>query len=167
MRSNITKMNPWSNSHPVPPKQIGPVSEITIIHLLGESTDQNCPLWPDPIITTCMSYLTIGGPGKECRTNKLPPTRRIRERSKGDRRHQYICSPRILLAGINFVWEMCVPLGRTRSQRQSETNPITVKPKTASQVAEQFPWAPLCCCSPPGHLFLIKSLLCQHVRLLR
>ena len=40
-----------------------------------------------------------------------------------------------------------------------ETNPITIKPKTASMaVAGQFSWAPLPCCSPPGHLFPIKSL---------
>ena len=32
--------------------------------------------------TTCMSYCTSGGPGKEHRTNQLPPTRRIWERSK-------------------------------------------------------------------------------------
>ena len=39
-----------------------------------------------------------------------------------------------------------------------ETNPITVKAKTVSQVAEQFSWVPLSCCSPPGHLFPVSSL---------
>ena len=39
-----------------------------------------------------------------------------------------------------------------------ETNPITVKAKTVSQVAEQFSWVPLSCCSPPGHLFPVRSL---------
>ena len=37
-----------------------------------------------------MSYLTTGGSGKEYRTNKLPPTVRIRERSKGEKRCQSI-----------------------------------------------------------------------------
>ena len=38
-----------------------------------------------------MSYFTTGGPGKEQGTNKPPPTRRIWERSKGERRHQSTC----------------------------------------------------------------------------
>ena len=54
-------------------------------------TDQNCRPWPDPIVTTCMSYLTTGSPGKERGTHKLPPTGRIWERSKGERRRQSIC----------------------------------------------------------------------------
>ena len=46
-----------------------------------------------------------------------------------------------------------------------ETNPVTIKPKTASHVAEQF-WVPLPCCSPPVHPFSIKSLaLLAHVSL--
>jgi len=39
---------------------------------------------------TCRSLLTKGGPGKEQGTNKLPPTRRILEKSKGDGRLQSI-----------------------------------------------------------------------------
>ena len=38
-----------------------------------------------------MNYLATGSPGKECGTNKLPPTGRIQERSKGERRLQSIC----------------------------------------------------------------------------
>ena len=45
-----------------------------------------------------------------------------------------------------------------------ETNPITIKPETASHVAEQFSWVPLCYCSPPRCPFPIKSLaLSAHV----
>ena len=45
-----------------------------------------------------------------------------------------------------------------------ETNPITIKPKTASDMAEQSSWVPLPSCSPPQHLFLIKSpALSAHV----
>ena len=39
-----------------------------------------------------------------------------------------------------------------------ETNPITVKAKTVSQVAEQFSWVPLSCCSPPRCPFPVSSL---------
>ena len=45
-----------------------------------------------------------------------------------------------------------------------ETNPITIKPDTASHVAEQFSWVPLPYCSPPRCPFPIKSLaLSAHV----
>ena len=39
-----------------------------------------------------------------------------------------------------------------------ETNPITIKPETASHVAEQFSWLPLPSCSLPVHPFPVKSL---------
>ena len=38
-----------------------------------------------------MSYRTTGGTGKEFRTNKLPPTGRIQEKSKGEISSQSIC----------------------------------------------------------------------------
>ena len=45
-----------------------------------------------------------------------------------------------------------------------ETNPITIKPETASHIAELFSWVPLPYCSPPGCPFPIKSLaLSAHV----
>ena len=58
-----------------------------------------------------MSYLTTRDPGKECRTNKLPPTGRIQERSKGEWKCQFTSSqpPRILLARIHLGWVMCMP----------------------------------------------------------
>ena len=39
-----------------------------------------------------------------------------------------------------------------------ETNPITIKPKTSSHVAELSSWVPLPYCSPPRCPFPIKSL---------
>ena len=53
------------------------------IKLLGEA-HWNSPPWPGTIVTTCMSCFTTGGPAKEHRANKPPPTRRVQERSKGD-----------------------------------------------------------------------------------
>ena len=45
-----------------------------------------------------------------------------------------------------------------------ETNPITIKPETASHMAEQLSRVPLPYCSPPGCPFPIKSLaLSAHV----
>ena len=40
--------------------------------------------WPGTIVIVRMSCFTTGGPGKEHRTNKPPPTGRVQERSKGD-----------------------------------------------------------------------------------
>ena len=61
------------------------------ISLVSGNTDWNCPPWWGTIVTICMSYFRAGDPGKKHRINKPPPTRRIWERSKGDRRSQSIC----------------------------------------------------------------------------
>ena len=62
--------------------------------------------------------------------------------------------------------------GTTRKDSESErlakdnpeTDPITIKPKTASHEAELFSWVPLPYCSPPGCPFPVKSLaLSAHV----
>ena len=71
--------------------------------------------------------------------------------------------PRILLAGIHLGWAMwwvCHQEGLWESLAKDnpETNPITIKPKTASHVTELFSWVPLPYCSPPGCPFPIKSL---------
>ena len=50
----------------------------------GKHTDWNCPPCPGTIVTICMSCFMTGGPAKEHRTNKPPPTGRVQERSKGD-----------------------------------------------------------------------------------
>lgn len=69
--------------------------------------------------------------------------------------------PQILLDGIYFDWAMHALSGRTKSQKDwpdnPETNPITIKPKAVSHMAEQS-WVPLPFCSPPRRPFTIKSL---------
>ena len=111
-----------------------------------------------------MSYFTTGGPGKEYGTNKPPPTWRIQGRSKGD------TGPYVLPTSQNpsrwnpsWLSDECA----TRKDPESEwleTNPITIKPETASHVAEQFSWVPLPHCSQPGCPFPVKSLpLSAHV----
>ena len=57
----------------------------------------------------------------------------------------------------------CSPV-RCFLKDHAETNPITIKPETASHAAEQFSCVPLLYCSPPGCPFPIKSLaLSAHV----
>ena len=126
------------------------------------------PQWLGSVVNVCISYFTTGGPGKKYRTNKPPPTRRIRERMKGD----VICPTTFQNPPCwNPSWlSNACSTGRTLSQNQwAETaqklvpSP-TVRPETGSHVAEQFLWVPLPCHSPPWHPFPIKSLaLSAHV----
>ena len=107
------------------------------------------------------------GPGKEQGTNKPPPTRRVRERSKGDTTCP-TTSQNPPLWHPSWLNTVCTTRKDSESERLAEdnpeTNPITMKPETASHVAELFSWVPLPSCSPPGCPFSIKSLaLSAHV----
>ena len=114
-----------------------------------------------------MSCFTTGNPGKEHGTNKPPTIRRVQERSKGDTtcpttsQNPPLWHPSWLNKGFT-----------TRKDSESEglakdnpeTNPIIIKPETASHTAEQFSWVPLPYCSPPRCPFPIKALaLLAHV----
>ena len=83
---------------------------------------------------------------------------------KGRKETPRVCPlPRIPLASIHLGWAMREPPGKTElewlAKDHLETNPITIKPETASHAAEQFSWVPLSYCSPPGSPFPIKSLV--------
>ena len=108
-----------------------------------------------------MSCFTTGGPGKEHGTNKPSPTRRVRERSKGDT----MCpttSQNPSHGHPSWLSDACTTRKDSESELLAkdnpETNPINIKPETASHMAEQFSWSPLPYCSPPGCPFPIKSL---------
>ena len=130
------------------------------------ATDQNHSPWPGTLASTCMRSLLTGGPGKEHGAGKLPTN--CKNLGKVKRRgempvHMSYQPPRILLVGIHPGWAMSSPLGKTLSQDglardSSETNPITIKPETASHMAEQFSWVPLTSPSPRRHPFPVKSL---------
>lgn len=64
--------------------------------------DRNRPPWPGAAVTICMSYLTTGGPGKERRTNKPSPTRRIWKGLKETPVHMSHQPRRLLLAGLHL-----------------------------------------------------------------
>ena len=107
-----------------------------------------------------MSCFRTGGPGKEQGTNKPPPTRRVQERSKG-----HTTCP--TTSQNPSLWHPSwLNKATTRKDSESEwlakdnpeTNPSTIKPETASHVAELFSWVPLPYCSPPRCPFPIKSL---------
>ena len=109
-------------------------------------TDWNRPPWPGTIATICMSCFMTGGPSKEHGTNKPPPTRRAQERTKGD--ITCLTTPQNpSLWHPSWLNRACT----TRKDSESEwlakdnleTNPITIKPETASHVTELFSWVPL------------------------
>ena len=115
----------------------------------------------------CVSCFTTGGPGKEHGTDKPPPTRRVRERSKGDTACPST-SQNPSLWHPSWLNDAYVtrkdPESEWLAKDNPETNPITIKHETASHMAQQSSWIPLPSCSPPGHPFPIKSLaLSAHV----
>ena len=95
-------------------------------------------------------------------------TGRIWEGPKGRKRCQPIICPANLPESFllkSILGEQC-----TRHQEgpwvrdNQEAHPITIKPGTASRVAEQSFWVPLPCCSLPGRPFPTKLLaLSAHV----
>ena len=104
------------------------------------------------------------------RNTKLISLHELEDFRKGQNETPHVQPPpRILLSGIHLGWTRRAPPGRTLESEwlakdNPETNPITIKPETASHAAEQFSWVPLPCCSPPGCPFPIKSLaLSAHV----
>ena len=113
-----------------------------------------------------MSCFKAGDPGKEHRTNKPLPTGRVQEGSKGDSTCP-TTSQNPSCWHPSWLIKACTTRKTSESEWMAkdnlETNSITIKPKTASHVAEQF-WFPLPYCSLPRCPFPIKSLaLSAHV----
>ena len=114
-----------------------------------------------------MSCFKTEDPGKENRTNKLLQTGRVQERSKGDTTC-LTTSQNPSLWHPSWLDKACTTRKDSElellAKDSLETNPITIKPETASHVAEQFSWVPLPYCSPPRRPFPIKYLaLSAHV----
>ena len=108
-----------------------------------------------------------GGPSKEHRTNNPPPTGKVWKRSKGDTTC-LTTSQNPSLWHPSWLNKACTTRKDSKSEWLAkyypETNPITIKPETASHVTELFSWVPLPYCSPLGCPFPIKSLaLSAHV----
>ena len=103
----------------------------------------------------------MGGPGKEHRMKEPPPTRRVLERSKGDTTC-LTTSQNLCQWHPSWLNKACTTRKDSESEwlakDNPETNPITIKPETASHVTEEFSWVPLPYCSPPRCPFPIKSL---------
>ena len=115
-----------------------------------------------------MSCLMTGGPVKEHRTNKQPPTGRVRERSKEDTACP-TASQNPFRWHPSWLNKACTTRKNSESEwlakDNPETNPISIKPKTASQFCRAvLPGSLTLLLSPPGCSFPIKSLtLSAHV----
>ena len=114
-----------------------------------------------------MSCFTTGGPGKEHRTNKPPSTGRVQKTSKGGTTCP-TTSQNPSLWHPSWLNKACTTRKDSESESLAkdnrETNPITIKPKMGSYMAELFSRVPLPYCSLPGCSFPIKSLaLSAHV----
>ena len=135
-------------------------------HCQGKHNDWNRPPWPSTIVTICMSCFMTGGPGKEHRTNKPPPTRRVQERSKGDT----TCPTTSQNPSLwhPFGWTKRAPPGRTLTQNDWlkmtwKLIPWSWNPRLQA-MWQQSSWVPLPYCFLPRGPFQIKSLaLSAHV----
>ena len=108
-----------------------------------------------------MSCFLTGGLGKEYGINKPPPTGRVQERSKGDTTCP-TTSQNPSLWHASWLNKACTTRKdswvRWLAKDNPETNPITIKPETASHVTQLFSWVPLPYCSPSECPFPINSL---------
>ena len=98
-----------------------------------------------------MSYYTSGGPDNENRTNKPPSTGIVQKMSNGDTKcpttsqnpphwHPFWLS--------NTHTTRRDPESEWLARGNLETNPVTIKAKTVSHVAQQSSWIPWPSCSP-------------------
>ena len=105
----------------------------------GSILTETRPPWPGTIVTICMSCFKTGGPSKQHGTNKPPPNGRVQERSKGDTTYP-TTSQNPFLWHPSWLNKACTTW---LAKDNPETNPITIKPETGSQVSELFSWVPL------------------------
>ena len=76
------------------------------------TTVQNHPPAPGIVVTTFMSHLTTGGPGKKRRADKLPPTGRIQKGQKETPDTAYPSSLPGPFSLESVLAEGCMPPGR-------------------------------------------------------
>ena len=124
-------------------------------HCHGKHADWNRPPWPGTIVTICMSCFVTGDPEKEYGTSKPPPTGRVRERLKEDTACPST-SQNPSRWHPSWLSDTCATRKNSElewlAKDHPETNPITIKPETASHAAEQFSWVPLPTALHPGAL---------------
>ena len=170
--------NPFIFSSPLSPTSVstGKAKNLALKmgrNCQGKHIDWNRPRWPGTIVTVCMSCFTTslaGGPAKEHGTNKQSPTGRVQEGSKGD----ITClttSQNPSLWSPSWLNKVCTtrkdPESEWLAKDNPETNPVTIKPETASQWQSGSPGFPYLPAFHPGALSQKNLLFPQHMCLLR
>ena len=104
-----------------------------ILEMLGEAPWLKPPTLARHHSNYLHEFFTTGGPGKEQGTNKPPPTRRVRERSKGDTTC-LTTSQNPSLWHPSWLNKACTTRKDSESEwlakDNPETSPITIKPET-------------------------------------
>ena len=95
------------------------LSYVIVANIVRGTVNLHCPPWSGTVVTTCMSYLTTGAPGKEGGTDKLPPM----EEFGKDQKERGDFSPYVLPASQNPSrwnpsWQS--DAGTTRKDPESE-----------------------------------------------
>ena len=128
--------------------------------LLGETLTETYPPRLGTIVTICMSHLITGG---LVRNMELTSHHQPEEFGKGQKETPHVLPtsqnpPRWNPSWLSNAWGMRKnPQSEWLARENPETNPITIKPKTVSHMAEQSSWVPLPYCSPPRHPFPVVS----------
>ena len=125
-------------------------------------TDRNHQPWPGKTVASHVNDLTTGGPCKERGANELPPTGRIWERSRGERRRQSTRPanlPESSSLPPSWLSDACTTRKDPESERlardRPQTHPFTTNPETVN--CGSRPPGPPPSCSLPQRPFPIKS----------
>ena len=113
------------------------------------NTDWNRLPWSGTIVTICMNHFRTGSPGKEHRTSQ----HQQEAFQKGIKEMPHVlpisqnppCWSPSWLSNAHDTRKN--PESEWLARDNPQTNPITIKPRTMSHVAEQFSWVPLPSCS--------------------
>ena len=150
-------MSSGSGAHPFLILKAKGIYEAT--QRLGVTRWLKHPPCPGTSVTICVSYFMKGGPGNTELISYHQPD--VWKTSKGDATC-WTTSQSPPRWHPPWLSNVCAtkkdPESECLAKDNPETNPITVKPETASHMAEQSSWAPSPYCSPPGHPFPVKSL---------
>ena len=122
--------------------------------IVKRNKDWNCLLWPGTTVTICVSYFMTRGPSKELGASEN--LRKIKMRCH----RSYHLPGSLSLAPLLAEQWMCHQEGpevRMTGHRQPGNEPHHHKTQDC-HTAEKSSWVPSSYCSPPGHLFPMKSL---------
>ena len=139
---------------------------------IREPLTETVCLWPCRIITAYMSYLTLGGPMKEHRTEKLEELGRGQSGEEMPTHNMYCWAPRNPCARNHLDWEMHPLPGvgpnmgtsKVTGQRRSgqlNPSPWNLRPRATWRGSSLgFPYFAVLCCFPIRFFALSVQYVC-------